>query len=385
MRSGSLVNRDLRFTSRPHIEREDIPMTVKIKAQGLRDWGIPFGDYLVVAGPCSAETEDQVHATVAELAKQPVNMLRAGIWKPRTRPGCFEGVGEPGLYWLKDAGRAAGLPVTTEVATTQHVEQALKAGIDVLWIGARTTVNPFSVQPIADALKGVDIPVMVKNPINPDIELWLGALERLNAAGVSKLVAIHRGFTAYKKSRFRNKPNWKIPIELRRRVPSLPIICDPSHIAGTRKLVPEVSQTALDLTFDGLMVESHIDPDVALSDAKQQLKPAELGRMLAGLMPMRSTPSEDELAYIQGLRNIIDQLDTTLIGLLKQRMDIATEIGRFKRKTRLTLFQPKRWKETLTTRIRKGKDLGLDEEFLLRVYQYIHEESIRHQEEGAKD
>jgi len=360
-------------------------MTVKIKAQGLRDWGIPFGDYLVVAGPCSAESEEQVHATVAELAKLSVNLVRAGLWKPRTRPGCFEGVGEPGLRWLTEAGKAHGLPVTTEVATPQHVEQALKAGVDVLWIGARTTVNPFSVQPIADALKGVDIPVMVKNPINPDIELWIGALERLNAAGITKLAAIHRGFTAYKKSRFRNKPNWKIPIELRRRVPSLPMICDPSHISGVRKLIPEVAQTALDLTFDGLMIESHINPDVALSDAKQQLVPADLGKVLAGLVPMRATPSSDELNYIQGLRNIIDQLDATLIGLLGQRMTIAREIGRFKKQTRLTVFQPGRWKETLQTRIRKGKDLGLAEDFLLRVYQYIHEESIRHQEEGLKD
>ncbi len=360
-------------------------MTVKIKAQGLRDWGIPFGDYLVVAGPCSAESEEQVHATVAELAKLSVNLVRAGLWKPRTRPGCFEGVGEPGLRWLTEAGKAHGLPVTTEVATPQHVEQALKAGVDVLWIGARTTVNPFSVQPIADALKGVDIPVMVKNPINPDIELWIGALERLNAAGITKLAAIHRGFTAYKKSRFRNKPNWKIPIELRRRVPSLPMICDPSHISGARKLIPEVAQTALDLTFDGLMIESHINPDVALSDAKQQLVPADLGKVLAGLVPMRATPSSDELNYIQGLRNIIDQLDATLIGLLGQRMTIAREIGRFKKQTRLTVFQPGRWKETLQTRIRKGKDLGLAEDFLLRVYQYIHEESIRHQEEGLKD
>ncbi|EPR43388.1 DAHP synthetase I/KDSA [Desulfovibrio sp. X2] len=360
-------------------------MTVKIKAEQLRDWGIAYGDYLVIAGPCSAESEEQVHATVAGLAKLPVNVVRAGLWKPRTRPGCFEGVGEPGLRWLKEAGAAHGLPVTTEVATPEHVEAALKAGIDVLWIGARTTVNPFSVQPIADALKGVDVPVMVKNPINPDLELWLGALERLNNSGVTKLAAIHRGFTAYKKSRFRNKPNWKIPIELRHRVPNLPIICDPSHISGNRKLIAEVAQTALDLTFDGLMIESHIDPDVALSDAKQQLKPADLGKLLASLNPMRATPSDDELAYIQGLRRIIDQLDGTLISLLKQRMDIASEIGRFKKKTRLTVFQPKRWKETLQTRIRHGRELGLDENFLTRIYEYIHEESIRHQEEGPKD
>ncbi|WP_035104696.1 chorismate mutase [Desulfohalovibrio reitneri] len=361
-------------------------MSDAIKAEKLTSWGIPFDEYLVVSGPCSAESEEQVLATakgLAELGR--VNMLRAGIWKPRTRPGSFEGVGKEGLYWLKQAGKEVGLPVTCEVATPQHVEEALEAGIDVLWIGARTTVNPFSVQPIADALKGVDIPVMVKNPINPDIELWLGALERVQTSGITKLAAIHRGFTAYKKSRFRNKPNWKIPIELRRRVPSLPIICDPSHICGTRALIQEVAQTALDLTFDGLMIESHIDPDSALSDAKQQLKPKALGKVLAALQTKKEKAGSEQAAYLDNMRGILDQIDTALLGLIRQRMDVSRSIGAFKKANGISVYQPKRWKQTLQQRIRQGKELGLDEDFVLRVYQYVHEESIRHQESGASD
>ncbi|MFW5487067.1 MAG: bifunctional 3-deoxy-7-phosphoheptulonate synthase/chorismate mutase type II [Desulfovibrio sp.] len=359
-------------------------MGASLKVRPLADWGIPHEGPFIIAGPCSAESEEQLVETAKGLKDHPVSLLRAGIWKPRTRPGCFEGVGEKGLAWLKAAGEAAGIPVTTEVANPQHVEACLKAGIDVLWIGARTTVNPFSVQPIADALKGVDIPVMVKNPINPDIELWLGTMERLNQAGITKLAAIHRGFTAYKSSKFRNKPNWKIPIELRRRVPELPMFCDPSHISGKRELVQEVAQTALELTFDGLMIESHIDPSVALSDAKQQLTPDDLGKMLRALTPKR--PSTDGAVVrdqIIAMRTIIDEIDKAVIGLLSQRMEVAQSLGKFKKENNISLFQPRRWKETLKSRIESGVERGLSEEFLLRVYQYIHEESLRHQEEAT--
>jgi chorismate mutase len=360
-------------------------MGASLTIKPLQDWGISHQGPFIIAGPCSAESEEQLVETAQGLKGLPVSLLRAGIWKPRTRPGCFEGVGEKGLAWLKAAGEAAGIPVTTEVATPQHVEACLKAGIDVLWIGARTTVNPFSVQPIADALKGVDIPVMVKNPINPDIELWLGTMERLNQSGITKLAAIHRGFTAYKKSKFRNKPNWKIPIELRRRVPDLPMFCDPSHISGVRSLVPEVAQTALDLTFDGLMIESHINPSVALSDAKQQLTPADLGKLLETLTPTKSsTDGAAVKEQILAMRTIIDEIDKAVIGLVAQRMEVAKSLGKFKKQHNISLFQPRRWKETLMSRIESGVERGLSEDFLLRVYQYIHEESIRHQEEATR-
>ncbi len=360
-------------------------MGASLTIKPLTDWGIAHEGPFIIAGPCSAESEEQLVETAKGLKGQGVHMLRAGIWKPRTRPGCFEGVGEKGLAWLKTAGEAAGIPVTTEVANPEHVEACLKAGIDVLWIGARTTVNPFSVQPIADALKGVDIPVMVKNPINPDIELWLGTMERLNQAGITKLAAIHRGFTAYKKSKFRNKPNWKIPIELRRRAPELPMFCDPSHISGKRELIAEVAQTALDLTFDGLMIESHIDPSVALSDAKQQLTPTALAELLRMLTPTRSTTDGAAVKeQIQGMRRIIDEIDKAVIGLLSQRMEVAQALGKFKKENNISLFQPRRWKETLMSRIDSGVKRGLSEDFLLRVYQYIHEESIRHQEEATR-
>ncbi len=359
-------------------------MAISLNLAPLVTWGFPIKEPFVIAGPCSAESREQLLATAEGLAGLPISLLRAGIWKPRTRPNSFEGVGAPGLAWLKEAGEVAGVPVTTEVASPQHVEEALNAGIDVLWVGARTTVNPFSVQAIADALKGVDIPVLVKNPINPDIELWIGALERLNQAGLTKLGAIHRGFSSYDQSKYRNRPTWRIPIELRRRIPHLPIICDPSHISGNRVLLFGVAQKALDLTFDGLMIESHVNPDAALSDAKQQVTPAELGRLMAKLEVKRLSSDDDAYkARIDDLRRQIDALDVQAIELLAQRMNIAKEIGFYKKINNIAIFQPERWKETISSRVESGKSKGLSEEFVMRVYQLIHEESIRHQEAGG--
>lgn len=334
---------------------------------------------IIISGPCSAETEDQTVATAKQIAATgKVHALRAGIWKPRTRPGQYEGAGTEGLAWLIRAGKETGLPVTTEVANAAHVEAALKAGVNFLWIGARTTVNPFSVQEVADALKGVDIPVLVKNPINPDVELWLGALERLNKAGITKLAAIHRGFSSFEKGPFRNAPMWDMAIDLKTRVPELDILCDPSHIAGNRDLIAMVSQKALDLDMAGLMIESHINPDAAWSDAKQQVTPAALGKIIDGLV-VRSVTSESKTFKdtLSVLRDQIDQLDDEIMQKLAARMKVSEKIGQYKKENNVTILQVNRWEEIVQTRASLGKAMGLNEEFTTDLLRLLHNESIQ--------
>ncbi len=333
----------------------------------------------IISGPCSAESPEQLLSVAKTLAKsKKISALRAGIWKPRTRPNSFEGVGEIGLKWLVDAGKESGLPVITEVAKPKHVEAALKAGVDMLWIGARTTVNPFSVQEIADSLKGINIPIWVKNPIHLDLQLWIGALERLSNAGISQLGAIHRGFSIGNGSRYRNTPLWEIPIELKRMFPELPIISDPSHIGGKRELIKSLSQRALDLDMDGLMVEVHPDPDNALSDARQQITPSELITLLDQLILKRdSSPDADFLYVLSQLRNEFDELDEELLHLLKRRLSIVDKIGVFKQENDVTVFQLERWIEIVNSRSEHAKGLGMDETFIVEVLKIIHKESIR--------
>ncbi len=334
---------------------------------------------VVIAGPCSAETEEQVLSTAIELAERGIKIFRAGIWKPRTRPNAFEGVGSEGLKWLRTVKEQTGMLTATEVANVKHVYEALKNGVDILWIGARTTANPFAVQDIADALKGVDIPVLVKNPVNPDVELWIGALERINNAGIRQMMAIHRGFSVYDKNLFRNDPQWQIPIELRRRIPNLPIITDPSHICGNRHLLFDVSQKAMDLNFDGLIIESHINPDKALSDAKQQITPATLSELLARLV-MRDPDAGFQAALtLAELREQIDKLDDKLLNIFEKRMKVSEEIGRQKKVNNLTILQTKRWDDILKKRVSLGSRKGLSEEFIMKIFRTIHQESINHQ------
>ena len=334
---------------------------------------------LIISGPCSAETEQQVSETVDQLASTgKVDLLRAGIWKPRTKPGMFEGVGTPGLKWLTEAGKKAGLPVTVEVATAAHVEEAIKAGVDFLWIGARTTVNPFSVQEVADSLKGLDIPVLIKNPINPDLELWSGAIERLQKAGLSHIGMIHRGFSSYGNTEYRNAPMWHLPIEMKRRYPGMLMICDPSHICGNRTLLQTVAQKSIDLDFDGLMIESHIDPDNAWSDAKQQVTPARLSEMLDSLT-WRVNIEPDQATALSLLRERIDQVDDELLSLLGRRMKIADEIGAYKKENNLTILQTERWNDILERAIDKAGPLVLSREFLVKYFDAVHMESIHHQ------
>lgn len=348
----------------------------------LNTWVKLLSHPFVISGPCSAEGEEQVFNTVREIVKHSdgkVHMLRAGIWKPRTRPNAFEGVGEIGLPWIKAAGKEFGLPVTVEVANAEHVEAALKNDIDVLWIGARTTVSPFAIQEIADSLKGVDIPVLIKNPINPDLELWIGALERFNQAGIKKLGAIHRGFSSYEKTIYRNQPMWEIPIELRRRYPEIPIIVDPSHIGGTRDLIQQLCQQAMDMGFDGLMIESHINPDKAWSDAKQQVTPQRLGEILKSLIVRQPMASNIGLQPLNDLRSRIDRIDDYILELLGERMGISEEIGEIKKQKQLAIHQSERWAQIVKRALEKGKTGGLTEEFILKMFQQVHNESIRHQ------
>lgn len=334
---------------------------------------------IIISGPCSAETEEQTVATAKQVAATgKVHALRAGIWKPRTRPGQYEGAGNEGLKWLISAKKETGLPVTTEVANAAHVEACLKAGVDFLWVGARTTVNPFSVQEVADALKGVDIPVLVKNPINPDVELWLGALERLNKAGITKLAAIHRGFSSFEKGPFRNAPMWDLAIELKTRVPDLDMICDPSHIAGTRDLISLISQKALDLDMAGLMIESHINPDAAWSDAKQQVTPAVLSKIISDLVVRTQTVENKNFKdTLSILREQIDHLDDEIMQKLSQRMKISEKIGQYKKENNVTILQVNRWEEIIQTRIALCKAMGLSEEFTAELLKLIHNESIQ--------
>lgn len=334
---------------------------------------------VIISGPCSVESEEQVMQTAEEIAKTgKVSILRGGIWKPRTRPNSFEGVGEEGLKWLKNAGLKVGLPVATEVANADHVEACLKNDIDVLWIGARTTVNPFSVQEIADALKGVDIPVIVKNPITPDINLWIGALERINAAGISKIAALHRGFSSFHKSSYRNLPMWEIPIELRMMCPNLPLFCDPSHIAGDKELISYVSQKALDLDMEGLMLESHINPTVAKSDAQQQLTPTELSQLLSQLVIReKDAGNADFINKLEQLRSVIDDLDEELINKFASRMEIIEKIGAYKSENNVTILQLDRWEKILKNRAFLAEKVGLSDSFIKKMLEIIHQESIR--------
>ena len=348
----------------------------------LRTWLDDLGlDHpLVVAGPCSAETEEQVMAIAHELKDSDVNYYRAGIWKPRTRPGNFEGVGALGLKWLQKVKAETGLKTATEVANANHVKLALEHDIDLLWIGARSTVSPFIVQEIADALEGTDKVVLVKNPVNPDLALWLGGIERLHSANIKKLGVIHRGFSTYEKTRYRNNPEWQIAIELQNRFPDLPLICDPSHITGKRDMIFDVSQTALDLNFDGLMIETHVDPDNAWSDAAQQVTPDSLIQIMEDLKIRKTTDSEaDYRAALTTLRTQIDVVDHQLIEMLGKRMKVADAIGALKKEKNVAILQSRRWNEILGKMILEGEENNLSEEFILRVFKAIHQESINHQ------
>lgn len=330
----------------------------------------------VIAGPCSAETEEQVMTTARNLAAKGCHMFRAGVWKPRTKPGGFEGNGEKALPWMKRVKEETGMLISTEVATPEHVELAMKYDMDILWVGARTSTNPFAMQALADAMRGLKIPVLVKNPVNPDIELWLGALERINQAGIKKLGVIHRGFSSYDKKIYRNLPMWQIPIELHRRVPELPIICDPSHIGGRRDLIAPLCQQAMDLGFDGLIVESHCNPDEAWSDAKQQVTPDILDYVLS-LLIVRSESSTTE--GIRMLRAQIDEIDNTLMDLLAKRFRVCREIGIFKKEHNMTVLQTGRYNEILEKRGAQASLCGMNAEFAAQVFELIHEESIRQQ------
>ncbi len=336
---------------------------------------------LIIAGPCSAESEDQLIQTAIQLAQLgKTDVLRAGIWKPRTNPGGFEGVGTKGLSWLLNAKRITNLKTAVEVATSKHVEDALSFDVDILWIGARTTVNPFSVQQISDALKGTNKTVLIKNPVNPDIKLWIGAIERLQKSGIKKIGLIHRGFTSYGNTEYRNTPMWQIPIEIKRLYPQLPIICDPSHICGNRQGLLSIAQKSVNLDFDGLMIESHYDPESALTDKDQQITPLELSNLLNHLIIKRSRSDEETfLKPLENLREQINQLDEELISLISNRMKVAKEIGEIKKKSNITVLQSSRYNEILERLNKKGGDLGLSEKFIKSYMEAIHIESIRTQ------
>ena len=354
----------------------------------LRTW---LGDMqldhpLLIAGPCSAETESQVLEIAHQLKDTDVNYYRAGIWKPRTRPGNFEGVGALGLKWLQKVKVETGLKTATEVANRTHVELALEHDIDLLWIGARSTVSPFIVQEIADALQGTDKIVLIKNPVNPDLALWLGAVERLKSANIRNLGVIHRGFSTYGKSKYRNNPEWQLAIELQTKFPDLPLINDPSHITGKRDMIFDVSQTALDLNFDGLMIETHNDPDKAWSDAAQQITPKKLIQLMKELKIRKlSVNQEDYIKNLEKLRTKIDSADNDILDILGKRMKISDDIGKLKKKENVAILQSKRWNEILGKMILEGKERGLSEEFVLKIFKAIHQESINHQEKIIKD
>jgi chorismate mutase len=335
---------------------------------------------LIISGPCSAETENQLIETAKQLAQTgKIDVLRAGIWKPRTKPGLFEGIGEIGLTWLETAKKETGLPTTVEVATAAHVETALKHNVDILWIGARTTVNPFSVQEVADALKGVDIPVLVKNPINPDLELWTGAIERLQKVGLNDIGLIHRGFSSYGNNEYRNAPMWHLPVEMKRRFPEMLLICDPSHICGNRHMLQMVAQKSIDLEFGGLMIESHIDPDNAWSDAKQQITPAVLHKMLEDLQWRTLASATDLHTDLALLRERIDQIDDEVLNLLSRRMQVADLIGNYKNDHNLTILQTQRWNDILEKGLGKSEQLELSKDFIVKYFDAVHWESIAHQ------
>ena len=359
-------------------------MAKKLDLVPLYDWGM-FTEPRpsVIAGPCSAETEEQVMETAKGLRDLGINVFRAGIWKPRTHPGCFEGIGVPGLKWMQKAKREYGLKISTEVASEKHVFECLKHGVDLVWIGARTTANPFLVQEIADALADTDIPVLVKNPVNPDIDLWIGALERLNNAGIKKLGVIHRGFSTVEKTKYRNDPQWQMAIELRSRYPELPFFVDPSHMAGSKDYIFELSQRSLDLGFEGLMIESHCNPSVALSDAKQQLMPSELQDMLENQITVRDNDSDSKewKENIDQLRAKIDILDESLLYTLASRMKISRQVGEYKKSNNIAILQTSRWDSLLAKVVEKGAEYGLPEGFIKDVFNAIHEASVEIQNE----
>lgn len=354
----------------------------------LSEWGMftePRPN--VIAGPCSAETEEQVMETARELKEFGINVFRAGIWKPRTHPGSFEGIGVPGLRWMQRAKREFGLRIATEVASEKHVFECLKYGVDLVWLGARTTANPFLVQEIADALKDVDIPVLVKNPVNPDLDLWIGALERLNRAGIRKLGVIHRGFSTAEKIKYRNNPEWQIAIELRSRYPKLPFFCDPSHLAGSREYIQEISQRSLDLGLDGLMVESHCNPSCALSDAGQQLTPQQLRDLLYNRLVVRE-PDSDSPEWkenIDQLRTKIDIIDENILYMLGSRMKVSRQIGEYKKNNNIAILQTSRWDTVLAKVVEKGREYGLGEDFLKTVFNAVHEASVQVQDNVLSD
>ena len=333
---------------------------------------------LVIAGPCSAETEEQVLDTARSLAAEGIRICRAGLWKPRTKPGGFEGVGETGIPWLQRVKRETGMYTSTEVATREHVAAALKGGVDLLWIGARTAANPFAMQEIADALRGADVPVLVKNPVSPDLELWIGAIERIYNAGIRRIGAIHRGFSSIDKNLYRNHPLWAVPIELHRRLPSLPIFCDPSHIGGKRELIAPLAQQAMDLGFDGLIIESHCMPDCAWSDKAQQVTPDALAYITRNLVIRDETITTESLTE---LRSQIDKLDDELLELLTRRMRVSRDIGQYKKEHNMPVLQAQRYEELLARRAGQAEQVGMDREFMRTVLQAIHEESIRQQME----
>lgn len=357
-------------------------MTTATKTEVKKNWLSEHNRPALIAGPCSVETEDQLIETATRLKKTgKVDILRGGIWKPRTRPGSFEGVGAKGLPWMVKAREITGLPVTVEVAKASHVELALEFGIDILWIGARTTVNPFAVQEVADALRGVDIPVLVKNPINPDLALWMGGIERLSAVGIKRLGAIHRGFSNYGEKIYRNRPQWQIAIELKRRMPEIPIINDPSHICGRRDLLAKVSQKAMDLNFDGLMIESHITPDEAWSDAMQQITPEVYSDLISNLVIREDNFDViSDHSKLDQLRKQIDFIDDELLNALSSRMELSRQIGSFKKENNMVILQETRWNEILDKFIKKGMNQGLGEFFVERFITAIHDESISQQE-----
>jgi chorismate mutase len=353
----------------------------------VEEWPVFKKRPLVIAGPCSAESEEQVLSTAAALvASGRVDIFRAGIWKPRTRPGQFEGVGTPGLKWLRRVRDEYGLPVAVEVATEKHVYEALKHGMDAVWIGARTSVNPFALQEIAAALKDANVMVFVKNPVNPDLELWIGAMERISRAGITMLAAVHRGFSTWEKSSFRNQPRWQIAVELRQRLPGIGMICDPSHMGGDSAFIGDLSQKALDLHYDGLMIETHIDPPSALSDRKQQITPVELMKVLGNLVLRSPTTDDPEfLENIEDLRSQIDVYDNLLLDILESRMQVAETIGRYKKEHGITILQSSRWKEVKDNVVDKGVRKGLTPEFIQSILEAIHQESITHQMKVMKD
>lgn len=357
-----------------------VNLSSSLRLTPLSDWGIDVVRPLLIAGPCSAESEEQVISTARGIAASgKAQVFRAGIWKPRTRPGQFEGAGEQGLEWLVRARAETGLLTITEVATAEHVEACLKAGIDMLWIGARTTPNPFSVQAIADALQGVDIPVFVKNPINPDLQLWIGALERLNRAGIHRLAAVHRGFNWFERTPYRNSPMWEFPIRLKAAYPGLELICDPSHIAGHVDRIGTVAQQAMDLGFSGLMVEVHQDPAHARSDAEQQMTPEAYGELLQALIFRSAAPTADMRDRLGELRDLIDQLDEEIAQKLGARMDIAERIGDYKREHNVAILQPERWERIMERQLKLAAQLGLSNELINELMDAIHRESIRRQ------